>query len=226
MTVPTPIYLDFNASTPVAPEVADAMRRPLLDAIYGNPSSAHWAGHPAHAALEEARGQVAALLGCASDEIVFTSGGSEANNLAIKGAFFAARGGANHIVTTQIEHPATVQACRFLERFGAEVTYLRVDETGRVDPDDCRRAITARTLLVSIMLRITKSERSSRSRRSRASLASAACSFTRMPHRRLERSPSRWMTLASTCCRWSVISCTRRKESARCISGEESFSSR
>jgi cysteine desulfurase len=150
MTVPTPIYLDFNASTPVAPEVADAMR-PLLDAYYGNPSSAHWAGHSAHAVLEAARGQVAALLGCAPDEIVFTSGGSEANNLAIKGAFFAARGGANHIVTTQIEHPATVQACRFLERFGAEVTCLPVDGTGRVNPDDFRRAITARTVLVSIM---------------------------------------------------------------------------
>jgi cysteine desulfurase len=101
--------------------------------------------------LEAARGQVAALLGCAPDEIVFTSGGSEANNLAIKGAFFAARGGANHIVTTQIEHPATVQACRFLERFGAEVTCLPVDGTGRVNPDDFRRAITARTVLVSIM---------------------------------------------------------------------------
>jgi cysteine desulfurase len=150
MKVPTPIYLDFNASTPVAPEVADAMR-PLLEADYGNPSSAHWAGHSAHAALDAARGQVAALLGCAPDEIVFTSGGSEANNLAIKGTYFAARNGANHIVTSQIEHPATVQVCRFLERFGAEVTYLRVDGTGRVDPDDFRRAITARTLLVTIM---------------------------------------------------------------------------
>ena len=146
----TPIYLDFNASTPVAPEVADAMR-PLLDGYYGNPSSAHWAGHSAYAALEAARHQVAALLGCAPDEIVFTSGGSEASNLAIKGAFFAARDGWNHIITTRIEHPATVQACRFLERFGAEVTYLRVDGTGRVDPDDFRRAITARTVLVSIM---------------------------------------------------------------------------
>jgi len=150
MTVSTQIYLDFNASTPVAPEVADAMR-PFLDAYYGNPSSVHWAGHSAHAALNAARRQVAALLGCAPDEIVFTSGGSEANNLAIKGAFFAARDGANHIVTTQIEHPATVQTCRFLERLGAEVTYLGVDRTGRVDPDDVRQAITPRTVLVSIM---------------------------------------------------------------------------
>jgi len=145
-----PIYLDFNASTPVAPAVAAAMR-PLLEASYGNPSSDHWAGRPAHAALEAARSQVAALLACSPDEIVFTSGGSEANNLAVKGAFFAARGGANHIVTSQIEHPATIEPCRFLERFGAEVTYLPVDGTGRVNPDDVRQAITDRTVLVTIM---------------------------------------------------------------------------
>jgi cysteine desulfurase len=145
-----PIYLDFNASTPVAPEVAAAMR-PLLESHYGNPSSGHWAGQPAHAALEAARGRVAALLACSPDEIVFTSGGSEANNLAIKGAYFAARGGANHIVTSRIEHPATTGPCRFLERFGAEVTYLPVDGAGRVNPEDVRRAITDRTVLVTIM---------------------------------------------------------------------------
>ena len=146
----TPIYLDFNASTPVAPEVAAAMR-PLLESHYGNPSSLHWAGQPAHAALDAARSQVAALLACSSEEIVFTSGGSEANNLAIKGAFFAARGGANHIITSHIEHPATLGPCRFLERLGAEVTYLPVDGTGRIDPDDVRQAITDRTILVTIM---------------------------------------------------------------------------
>ena len=146
----TPIYLDFNASTPVAPEVAAAMR-PLLESHYGNPSSLHWAGQPAHAALDAARSQVAALLACSSEEIVFTSGGSEANNLAIKGAFFAARGGANHIITSHIEHPATLGPCRLLERLGAEVTYLPVDGTGRIDPDDVRQAITDRTILVTIM---------------------------------------------------------------------------
>jgi cysteine desulfurase len=146
----TPIYLDFNASTPIAPAVATAMRS-LLEAAYGNPSSGHWAARPAQAALEAARSEVAALLACLSEEIVFTSGGSEANNLAIKGAFFAARGRANHIITSQIEHPATLEPCRFLERFGAEVTYLPVDGTGRVDPDDVRQAITDRTLLVTIM---------------------------------------------------------------------------
>ena len=149
-TVSTPIYLDFNASTPVAPEVARAMR-PLLEAHYGNPSSEHWAGHSARAALEAARGQVAAILGCSPDEVVFTSGATEASNLAIKGAFFAARDRASHVITSTIEHPATLATCRFLERFGAEVTYLGVDGTGRVDPDAVRRAIRAHTLLVSIM---------------------------------------------------------------------------
>ena len=94
---------------------------------------------------------VAALLACSSEEIVFTSGGSEANNLAIKGVFFAARERGNHIITSQIEHPATIEPCRFLERLGAEVTYLPVDGTGRVNPDDVRKAITDRTVLVTIM---------------------------------------------------------------------------
>ena|SRR5690242_2304010 len=145
-----PIYLDYNASTPIDPAVAAAMR-PLLDGRYGNPSSGHWAALEAKAALEAARGQVAALLGCHDDEIVFTGGGSEANNLALKGVFFARRDQGDHIVTTAIEHPAVVEPCRFLERLGARVTYLPVDGTGRIDPDDLRRAITPRTILVSIV---------------------------------------------------------------------------
>jgi cysteine desulfurase len=120
------IYLDFNATTPIAPEVAAAMR-PLLEA---------------------ARSQVAELIGAAPDEIVLTSGGSEANNLAIKGAFFAQQERGAHIVTTAIEHPATLAPCRFLERLGGSVTVLPVDGTGLVDPDDVRRAITARTVLI------------------------------------------------------------------------------
>jgi cysteine desulfurase len=98
-----------------------------------------------------ARGQVAALLGCDNDEIVFTSGGSEANNLALKGTFFALRDKGEHIVTTRIEHPAIIEPCRFVERLGARVSYLPVDGTGRIDPDDLRRAITPRTILVSVM---------------------------------------------------------------------------
>ena len=144
------IYLDYNASTPIDPAVAAAMR-PFLDGRYGNPSSGHWASIEAKAALEKARGQVAASLQCADDEIVFTSGGSEANNLALKGVFFSLRDKGNHIVTTAIEHPAIVEPCRFLERLGAQVTYLPVDGTGRVNPADVRRAITPRTILVTIM---------------------------------------------------------------------------
>jgi cysteine desulfurase len=125
--------------------------RPFLADHYGNPSSGHWAATTAKAALETARGQVAALLGCHDDEVVFTSGGSEANNLALKGAFFARRDKGDHIITTPIEHPAIVEPCRFLERLGVRVTYLPVDGTGRVDPDDLRQAITPRTVLVSIM---------------------------------------------------------------------------
>jgi cysteine desulfurase len=144
------IYLDFNASTPVAPEVLDAMRI-VLEEPYGNPSSGHWAGGPAREAVDEARIQVAGLLGCKVNEIVFTSGGSEANNHALKGVFFASGRADAHIVTTQVEHPAVINPCRFLERLGATVTYLRVDSFGRVDPDDVRRALRQSTVLISIM---------------------------------------------------------------------------
>jgi len=144
------IYLDYNASTPIDPVVADAMRL-LLEGTFGNPSSGHWAGTPAKTALENARRDVAGLLGCAADEVIFTSGGSEANNLALKGVFFALRDKGNHIVTSAIEHPATITTCKFLERLGAEVTYLPVDQHGLVDPDDLRRALTPKTILISVM---------------------------------------------------------------------------
>ena len=144
------IYLDYNASTPIDPAVAAAMRPYLADG-YGNPSSGHWAAKPAAIALEKAREDVAAMLGRPSDEVVFTSGGSEANNLALKGVFFASRDKGDHIITTRIEHPAILAPCRFLERLGARVTYLPVDSKGRVDRDGLRAAITPRTILVSIM---------------------------------------------------------------------------
>ncbi len=144
------VYLDYNASTPIDPAVAAAMR-PFLEEHFGNPSSGHWASTGTKAALETARGQVAALLGCHNDEIVFASGGSEANNFALKGAFFKRCEKGDHIITTAIEHPAIVEPCRFLERLGARVTFLPVDSSGRVDPDDLRKAITPRTILVSIM---------------------------------------------------------------------------
>ena len=144
------IYLDFNATTPIAPEVAAAISQALKEP-FGNPSSEHWAGLPARQSVERARAQVAALLHCSSDEVVFTSGGSESNNHALKGAFFAKTKAKAHFITTQVEHPAVINPCRFLERLGATVTYLPVDGFGRVDPDDVRRAITLDTILISVM---------------------------------------------------------------------------
>src|SRR3990172_12729116 len=144
------IYLDFNASTPIAPEVAQAMK-PFLSKHYGNPSSTHGAGEPAKEAVEKARKQVASLLQCKPEEIVFTSGGSESNNQAIKGTFFALKEKGNHIITTQIEHPAVLNPCRFLENLGAEVTYIGVDLYGRIDPQEIEKAITPKTILITVM---------------------------------------------------------------------------
>ncbi len=144
------IYLDYNASTPIDPAVVAVMRS-LLEEGYDNPSSGHWASAPAKAALDEARSRVAALLGCAAAEIVFTSGGSEANNLALKGLFYQRGDRPSHVITSQIEHPATLAPCRFLERLGATVTYVPVDGSGLVDPDDIRKAISKETFLISVM---------------------------------------------------------------------------
>jgi cysteine desulfurase len=144
------VYLDYNASTPIDPDVVATMRLLLMDA-HGNPSSGHWAAAPAKAALDAARSQVAALLGCAPGEIIFTSGGSEANNLALKGLCGAPSDGPAHIITSAIEHPAVVEPCRYLARLGATVTFIPVDGTGLVDPDDVRTAITQNTRLISVM---------------------------------------------------------------------------
>jgi cysteine desulfurase len=144
------IYLDYNASTPIAPEVAVVIRD-TLESGFGNPSSLHWAGIPAREKVERARDQVADLLGCAPGEIVFTSGGSEANNLALKGMFFASGREHPHFITSAVEHPATVEPLRFLERLGASVTWLPVDGGGRIDPDDLSRSITRDTILISVM---------------------------------------------------------------------------
>lgn len=146
------IYLDYNATTPIADEVAVVMSQ-FLTEPYGNPSSLHWAGVPARDAVETARSQVAGLLCCDATEVVFTSGGSEANNQVIKGLFFAKRdrGRPFHIITSQIEHPAVLEPCSFLERLGAEISRLPVDRHGLVDPEDVRRAIRPGTTLVSIM---------------------------------------------------------------------------
>ena len=145
-----PVYLDFNASTPIAPEVAEAMK-PFLSQHFGNPSSLHWAGVPAKEAVENARKQVADLLQCHPGEVVFTSGGSESNNHAIKGVFFAQQKKGNHIITTQVEHPAVINPCRFLQRLGAAVTYVGVDQYGRVNPKETEKAVTAKTILITVM---------------------------------------------------------------------------
>ena len=144
------IYLDFNASTPVVPEVA-AVMLPFLDRHFGNPSSGHWAGQPARNAVETARQDIASLLQCDAEEVVLTSGGSEANNHVIKGTVFGVSSGSPHLITTAVEHPAVLEPCRFVERFGARVTTVQVDRHGLVDPDDIRKAITPGTVLISVM---------------------------------------------------------------------------
>ena len=144
------IYLDYNATTPVHPEVASAIR-PYLEQIYGNPSSSHAFGAEARTAMEKARAQVAALIGCRNHEIVFTSGGSESNNLAIKGAAFAYQNKGNHIITSQTEHPAVSEVCKYLEKQGFRITWLPADEYGLVSTADLEKAVTPETILVSIM---------------------------------------------------------------------------
>ena len=144
------IYLDYNATTPLDSSVFEAML-PYLQEHYGNPSSGHWFGAQAKAAVEHARVQVAALLGADPSEIVFTSGGSESDNWAIRGIAETNRDRGDHIITSQIEHPAVLNTCRYLEGQGFRVTYLPVDSYGQVDPDDVIQAITSRTILISIM---------------------------------------------------------------------------
>jgi len=145
-----PIYLDYNASTPIAAEVQTAMA-PFLSRHYGNPSSSHWAGAPAAQAVAQARARLASLLGCSPGEVVFTSGGTEANNTALKGVVTAAGSERPHLVTTTVEHPAIVEPCHYLERRGVDVTYVPVDSTGLVDPGDIAAAIRPQTVLVSVM---------------------------------------------------------------------------
>lgn len=145
-----PIYLDYNATTPIAGEVAAAMR-PYLEGHFGNPSSSHRYGIEARRAVERARRQAAELIGAEPDEIVFTSGGSEANNTAILGTARALRDRGRHIVTSSIEHPAVTEVCRFLEAEGWRVTWLPVDAEGRVDPAALERALAPDTVLVTIM---------------------------------------------------------------------------
>jgi len=148
--MPKPIYLDYNATTPHDPEVIEAMR-PFLEEEFGNPSSSHLYGNAPQTAVMEARQQVAALLNCSPEEIIFTSGGTESNNQALKGIAEAYRDKGNHMITSRIEHPAILQVCAYLEENGCEVTYLPVDNQGLVSVSDVADTIKANTILVSIM---------------------------------------------------------------------------
>jgi cysteine desulfurase len=148
MTSMRRVYLDHNASTPVHPEVVEAML-PYFAQTFGNPSSIHGFGREARDAVEAARERIAGFLGVAPEELVFTSGGTESDNLAVKGVAQAHPGG--HIVTSQVEHHAVLRTCQALERAGWSVTYLPVDGEGLVDPDDLRRAIRPDTILITIM---------------------------------------------------------------------------
>ena len=144
------IYLDYNASTPIDPVVADAMK-PYLSDVYGNPSSIHAHGTKAKLAIEEARKHVAEMIHAHPDEIIFTSGGTESNNYAIKGIAFANWHKGNHIITTAIEHPSVIEVCKYLETKGFAVTYLPVDAEGCVSAAELEKFITTSTILISVM---------------------------------------------------------------------------
>lgn len=144
------IYLDHAATTPTHPDVVEAML-PYFSESFGNPSSIHFLGQETRVAVDEARERIASLIGARVDEIIFTSGGTEADNFALKGVAFANAHKGNHIITTRIEHHAVLESCRFLEERGFELTYLPVDEYGLVDPEEVRKAITDRTILISVM---------------------------------------------------------------------------
>jgi cysteine desulfurase len=144
------IYLDYAATTPTHPEVMKVMLPYFTDA-FGNPSSIHSFGQEAKGAIEKARNQVAALIGAKSEEVVFTGSGTEADNFALKGVALANQGKGNHIIISSIEHHAVLETCKFLEKQGFPVTYLPVDGYGMVDPSGVKKAITGKTILISVM---------------------------------------------------------------------------
>ena len=145
------IYMDHNATTPLDPRVLDVMR-PYLAEYFGNPSSTtHEHGRATREAIEEARGKVANLINATPREIVFTSGATEADNMAVMGVASRLKEKGNHIITTRIEHKAVLDTCRYLEKHGFDLTYLPVDRYGMIDPDDLEKAITDRTILISVM---------------------------------------------------------------------------
>ena len=152
MAVKLPIYMDHHATTPVAPEVFEAMRPFFLEQFGNAASRSHAFGWAAEGAVETARAEVARLIGCRPIEVVFTSGATESDNLALKGVAYAYRDKGTHLVTSAVEHHAVLDTCKRLEKEGFQVTYLSVDRYGMVDPDDVAKAVTPKTTLVSVML--------------------------------------------------------------------------
>jgi len=152
MSFKLPIYMDHHATTPVAPEVFEAMRPFFLEQFGNAASRSHAFGWAAEGAVETARAEVARLIGCRPIEVVFTSGATESDNLALKGVAYAYRDKGTHLVTSAVEHPAVLDTCKRLEKEGFQVTYLPVDRHGMVDPDDVAKAVTPKTTLVSVML--------------------------------------------------------------------------
>lgn len=144
------VYLDHSATTPVAKEVVEAMQ-PFFSEIYGNPSSVHRWGQQARAAIENARSTIARLINAQESEIIFLSGGTEADNLAVRGIAYANRNRGNHIITSKAEHKAVLETCKSLEKEGFRVTYLNVDSHAMVNPEDVRKAITPQTILISVI---------------------------------------------------------------------------
>lgn len=145
------VYMDHAATTPVHPSVLEAML-PYFSRSYGNPSGIYGIGQEARKAVDEARATVSSILGCRPSEVIFTSGGTESDNAALKGAAFALKEEGNHIITSTIEHHAVLNTCQYLEKVGFEVTYLPVDQFGMVNIEDLEKAITDKTVLISIML--------------------------------------------------------------------------
>jgi cysteine desulfurase len=183
MPLKLPIYMDHHATTPVAPEVFEAMRPYFLEHFGNAASRNHAFGWAAEGAVETARAEVARLIGCKPIEVVFTSGATEADNLAVKGVAEAYRDKGRHLITSQIEHPAVLDVCKRLEKDGYQVTYLPVDRHGMVDPP------------------ATRSGRSSPSPRSAGSARSEGCSCTATPCRVSGRSRLGWMRRGWTCSR-------------------------